>query len=370
MTTTTGYTYDLQGRLHTVTENGVVTQTYGYDANGNRTSLATPSGTVTGTYNAQDELLTYGTNTYSYTPNGYLQQVTDTATGETTKYTYDDFGNLTHVDLPNGQTIDYLIDGENRRVGEKINGVLTEGFLYSGQLQPVAMLDGSGNVVERFVYGTGVNVPEYMMKDGVTYRLITDQVGSVRLVVNAATGEIAQRLDYDACGKVLLDTNPGFQPFGFSGGLYETSTGFVRLGTRDYDAGKERWNSDDPTLFRGGDANLYRYCYDNPIDFMDIGGNDAVIGCIKLGFGNYYYCFAVPNINPDAPNYMNFNTCESFESGFYKIFNTGLEETYGTFFISEFEFNFYLNYWNNHNNTDMTRGDDTGENDNYWRDES
>ena len=54
-----------------------------------------------------------------------------------------------------------------------------------------------------------------MVQSGTTYRLITDQVGSVRLVVDTATGLIAERLDYDEFGRVLQDTNPGFQPFGF-----------------------------------------------------------------------------------------------------------------------------------------------------------
>lgn len=46
---------------------------------------------------------------------------------------------------------------------------------------------------------------------------MTDQVGSVRLVVNTSDGTIAQRIDYDRFGKVVSDTNPGFQPFGSLG---------------------------------------------------------------------------------------------------------------------------------------------------------
>jgi hypothetical protein len=38
--------------------------------------------------------------------------------------------------------------------------------------------------------------------------------GSVRLVVDAATGTIVQRLDYDSFGNVFLDTAPGFQSGG------------------------------------------------------------------------------------------------------------------------------------------------------------
>jgi hypothetical protein len=68
------------------------------------------------------------------------------------------------------------------------------------------------------------------------FLLIIDQVGSVRLVVNASDGSIAQCMDYDTFGRVLNDTNPGFQPFGIAGGLYDSSTGLVRFGVRDYDA--------------------------------------------------------------------------------------------------------------------------------------
>ena len=122
------------------------------------------------------------------------------------------------VTLPNSQQITYLVDALNRRVGKRVNGTLVQGFFYQGEFHPVAELNGAGTVVSRFVYGARANVPEYMIKGGQTYRIISDQVGSPRLVVNVATGQIAQRLDYDAWGNVTQDTNPGFQPFGFAGG--------------------------------------------------------------------------------------------------------------------------------------------------------
>jgi hypothetical protein len=40
-------------------------------------------------------------------------------------------------------------------------------------------------------------------------------------------------MDYDAWGNVLLDTNPGFQPFGFAGGLYDRDTRLVKFGARE-----------------------------------------------------------------------------------------------------------------------------------------
>ena len=136
--------------------------------------------------------------------------------------------------LPDGTRIDYVIDGQNRRIGKRINGVLVQGFLYQDGLEPVAELDGGGNVVARFVYGSRSHVPDYLIKGGVTYRIISDRLGSVRMVVDVATGQVVQRLEYDEFGTVVLDTTTGLQPFAFAGGLYDPQTRLVRFGARDY----------------------------------------------------------------------------------------------------------------------------------------
>jgi RHS repeat-associated protein len=111
-----------------------------------------------------------------------------------------------------------------------------------------------------------------MVADGTTYRLISDHLGSVRLVVDATTGVVAQRLDYDEFGNVTLDTSPGLQPFGFAGGLYDADTGLVRFGARDYDPEVGRWTAKDPILFEGGQANLYVYVGNDPVNLLDSSG--------------------------------------------------------------------------------------------------
>jgi RHS repeat-associated protein len=157
-------------------------------------------------------------------------------------------------------------------VGKKVDGTLEKAWLYKDQLNPVAQLDGAGNVTHRFIYGAKANVPAYMVKDGTTYRIVSDHLGSVRLVINTATGEIAQRLDYSPFGKVTTDTNPGFQPFGFAGGLYDPDTELVRFGARDYDPETGRWTTKDPIRFRGGTTNLYGYVFKDPINLTDLNG--------------------------------------------------------------------------------------------------
>ncbi len=270
ITTVYSYTYDVAGRLQSEIVNGVVLAAYTYDANGNRLSVTRPNGVTNASYDNQDRLLQYGATTYAYTANGEL--VSQSTANQTTQYSYDVLGNLLTVALPNGTNVSYVVDGRNRRVGRKVNGVLTHGWLYQDQLKPLAELDGNGAVVATYVYALFANVPELMIKGGVTYRLLTDHLGSVRLVVNTANGQVVQRMDYDAFGRVLTDTNPGFQPFGFAGGLYDPLTGLVRFGARDYDATIGRWTAKDPIGFEGGEFSLYSYVLQNPVNLHDSAG--------------------------------------------------------------------------------------------------
>ncbi len=71
---------------------------------------------------------------------------------------------------------------------------------------------------------------------------------------------------------VTLDTNPGFQAFGFAGGIYDQDTKLVKFGARDYAGSTGRWLSKDPILFNGGDTNLYGYVLNDPVNFVDPSG--------------------------------------------------------------------------------------------------
>nr|WP_306139198.1 DUF1566 domain-containing protein [Rheinheimera baltica] len=285
-TVVSDYHYNSNGRLYKVVRNGDTVE-YSFDANGNRLSKTSGSGVVSASYDAQDRLLTHGTCSYSYSANGELQQ--KQCGDAVTQYQYDVFGNLQSVTLPDSgagvTSIEYLIDASNRRVGKTVNGTVQYGLLYGDQLNPVAQLDANNNVVARFVYGSLGNVPDYMVKGGITYRFITDQLGSVRLVVNSQTGDIAQQLSYDEFGIVTQDTNPGFQPFGWAGGLYDTDTGLTRFGARDYDPVTGRWTSKDPIRFGGGDSNLYGYVLGDPVNFIDPTGEilQVIVGRALFG---------------------------------------------------------------------------------------
>ena len=263
------YSYDAAGRLTGVKKNGVSFSSYVYDSNSNRVTATTLSGTVTGAYDAQDRLLSYGGASYTYTANGELSS--QTVGSQTTTYTYDVSGNLTGASLPNGAKISYILDPEDHRVGKQVNGALVTGFIYDND-KIIAQLDGGNNIVSQFIFATNPDVPDYMLSGGVTYRIFSDQLGSPRLVVNTSTGAVVEQIDYDEFGNTINDTNPGFQPLGFAGGLYDQDTKLVRFGARDYNPSIGRWTAKDPSLFNGEDTDLYGYVFADPVNLTDPSG--------------------------------------------------------------------------------------------------
>jgi RHS repeat-associated protein len=272
-THTTTYAYTAANRLDTVTVDGTQVADYDYDAAGNVTRETTASGAVTSTFDAQDRITTRGTTTYAFDADG--QRTTATDGGAVTTYTWS-VGRLAGVSLPGGPAVTYKYDAFGRRVARLVDGTVVRGYLWSGS-QLVAETDASGAVLSRFVYGARAHVPDYLVAAGVTFRLVTDERGSVRLVVNTATGAVAQRLAYDAWGRIASDTSPGFQPFGFAGGLTDPDTGLVHFGTRDYDPNAKQWLSRDTIGFSGG-PNQYNYVGGDPVNRIDPTGHNA-IGC-------------------------------------------------------------------------------------------
>jgi RHS repeat-associated protein len=72
--------------------------------------------------------------------------------------------------------------------------------------------------------------------------------------------------------------------------IYDSETGLVRFGARDYDASIGRWLSKDPILLDGG-WNLYGYVGNDPVNYVDPSGRfavaGAIVGAISGGVGAY-----------------------------------------------------------------------------------
>lgn len=267
------YVYTTAGRLKQVKRGSNILEHYEYDANGNRTTavrwLAGGAATANATYDAQDRMTLYGGVSYTYTANGeLLRRIAGT---DTTKYTYDQLGNLLEVKLPGGMAVTYKVDGRNRRVAKLVDGTFKRGWIYQDGLRVVGELDSTGALAIRYVYGSRSHVPDYLVRYGTTYRLITDQLGSVRQVVDASSGTVAESITYDAWGRITSQQSPGFVSVAYAGGLYDHHTGLTRFGARDYDATVGRWTCKDPTGLLGG-PNAYSYVACDPLNFVDPAG--------------------------------------------------------------------------------------------------
>jgi RHS repeat-associated protein len=176
------------------------------------------------------------------------------------------------VGLPEGDLIEYLVDGVGRRVGKILNGTLISQWIYRDDLKPVAQLNGSGTLIAQFVYGSKSNVPDYVRRGGNTYRVVSDHLGSPRYVVNVTNpSDVPFTASYTAFGSVT-GTGLDWMPFGFAGGVYDPETELVRFGARDYDPLVGRWTAKDPILFEGDGPNLYGYALADPINATDQNG--------------------------------------------------------------------------------------------------
>ena len=261
------YTYDLAGRLETVSEDTVLTATYTYDSNNNRLNNGA-------TYDAQDRLISQTGITYDHNAHG--ERIRRTEGANITDYHYDAEGTLIGVMLPGGDQIDYLLDGSARRSARQVNDTVTEAWLYGDALEAVARLDGGNTVNQRYIYGDRANVPGYIKTPSETYKVVADHLGSVRLVIDASDGTVVQRIDYDAWGEITLNTNANFQPFAYAGGHLDPDTQLTQFGFREYDGSTARWTRKDPIGFEGSYSNLFQYVSSDPINWVDPSGMEEV----------------------------------------------------------------------------------------------
>jgi RHS repeat-associated protein len=266
------YSYDLDGQLVDVRKDGTLVEQYSYDNNANRTSALT----ATAAYDDQDRLIQQGGVNYTFDDDGYLN------TRGSNTFQYSARGELLNATVA-GQTITYHYDGIGRRIGRTdASGVVQ--YLYGNPGIPfrlTATRDASG-VLTTYYYDVGGNLLSFE-RSGQRYYVATDQLGTPKAVTDS-TGNTVKIVEYDAWGVKLSDSNPTFElPIGFAGGIADGATWLVRFGWRDYEAGTGRWQSRDPILFRGGQANLFNYTFNDPLNYRDPTGNSGFVGA-GIGF--------------------------------------------------------------------------------------
>jgi RHS repeat-associated protein len=118
------------------------------------------------------------------------------------------------------------------------------------------------------------------------YRVISDQLGSPRYVVNVGNaGDVPFTATYTSFGEVT-GTGLDWMPFGFAGGIYDRDSGLVRFGARDYETLTGRWLAKDPISFSGGQPNLFVYVANDPANAVDPVGTGPleIAQCLANGY--------------------------------------------------------------------------------------
>ncbi|CUU37847.1 RHS repeat-associated core domain-containing protein [Armatimonadetes bacterium DC] len=198
-------------------------------------------------------------------------------------YRYDVWGNLVVASSSQaGVVLNAIYDSLGRRVGLQgvRSGVPFEVWrLYEGDTL-LAEVDGQGRVVAEYVWGPlGPIARLDYSGSGVSCYYVLDALGHVRVLLSSG-GEVLEVWRYDSWGVPLSPPeNLIPQPFLWNGAYgYEWDcfggTGLYHVGARAYDPRTARWLQRDPIDAASGDPNLYRYCGNDPINFVDPTGTD------------------------------------------------------------------------------------------------
>lgn len=147
-----------------------------------------------------------------------------------TSYTFNAFGQLTGINGPNGLVVGYRYDAVGRRIEKNVGGQITR-YIYDGAHIRLE-LNGSNQLAARFTHGNGVDEILAMERGGAIYYYLTDRLGSVRKLVNAA-GATVNSYEYDSYGRRTAAQETVANPFSYTGQDYDAESGlyFYRRAT-------------------------------------------------------------------------------------------------------------------------------------------
>jgi RHS repeat-associated protein len=256
------YTYDPLYQLTQVTQGATTTESYSYDAVGNRISSL---GMSPYAYNSTNELISTPSVTFTYDGNG--NTITKADSSGTTTYNWDFENKLTSVVVPgSGGTVTFKYDPFGRRI-QKSSSNGTTNYLYEAA-NSIEELDSAGLVLARYTQGSIIDEPLAESRSGAVIRYYEqDGLGAVTSLSDS-TGTVANSYTYDTFGNLTASTGSFMNPFQYTGRDYDTETGLQYYRARYYDSRSGRFLSEDPIRLQGG-INFYAYVKNSPVRYLD-----------------------------------------------------------------------------------------------------
>jgi RHS repeat-associated protein len=254
------YGYDNLYRLTSVTYPGPSTDSYTYDAVGNRlTKTGVTGGYV---YDAADRMTSAGGMSYGYDNNGNL-----TSRG-TDSFSWDAEDRMTSATV-GGTTTTFAYNGDGLRQTRTVGGNTTTFTWDVNQSIEQILDDGS------FKYVYGLERIAEVGPGSTTHYYLSDGLGSVMGLVDSS-GAVVNTYNYDVFGALRSSTGTQANEFKFTGEQVDSSTELEYLRARYYEASTERFLSRD-SVYGSAEQPLSQhlqiYALANPVLLTDSTGH-------------------------------------------------------------------------------------------------
>jgi RHS repeat-associated protein len=155
-------------------------------------------------------------------------------------------------------------------------------YIYTFDGKLLAEYDHNGNCIRDYIYAGNRLIAEYKPQTGEYFYYMTDQINSTRIITNGS-GNVVFSEAYGPYGDVQKTWANTYDPkLKFSGKEREGYSDLDYFGARYCDHKSFRFNSVDPVinkleaLYNPQLWNLYAYCRNNPITYLDPDGRDIL----------------------------------------------------------------------------------------------
>ena len=261
---TTLYQYDALNQLQRVDYPAYSEELF-YDKAGNRARRLLDGEEALYQYDPRNRLmaLTRGgvTTTFQYDRAGNLLQ------DDKAKYTYDAFNRTVKVETFDGNVQVNRYDAEGLRHEMEENGRLVRFIFHKGEA--VAEQEENSNVI-RLIRGSELIARSSDSESARTYyHYASDEMGSTTHIVDE-NGNVKNRYAYDAWGKITAKAEAVPNRFTYYGQQIDPITQQYYLRARFYNPVLGRFTQED--TYRGDGLNLYAYCANNPVYYIDPSG--------------------------------------------------------------------------------------------------
>lgn len=253
--------YDDLDRM-TSASGGYGSLSYGYDANGNRTSAGGTSYTYTTNTN---RLTAIGSQAITTNSNGSITQFAAVTPNPAVNLTYYNNGRLATVSNGGTQVLSYLYDGFGKRLAKQ--GAALHYYEYAPTGELLEVTDNTGAAIVDYIHLYGRPIATYEPASGNLAFLHTDRIGTVQRATDS-TQTLKWSGDYEPFGYTPTSIGLIVQDLRLPGQEYEIETGHHYNGFRDYLPALGRYLESDPIGLAGG-INTYAYVENNPAKYID-----------------------------------------------------------------------------------------------------